>query len=191
MGRATKAVEIIVLILLAGAGSLVAVGAATASGHTPGDPHGWYVGAACVFGAAVFLTLCYFAIHPAIAALDSKRIEWLNSARSSRPQPVGRRPKAPKAPKAAKTPKGQGPAAAGGSTLVITGARYGTNDTKLDATERVRAAINGGRLQLTVSNDNMGGDPAVDQTKFLVVDYVLDGTAHTTRFPEGAVASLP
>ncbi|MES2657607.1 MAG: glycosyl hydrolase [Verrucomicrobiota bacterium] len=53
-----------------------------------------------------------------------------------------------------------------------------------DATAKVAAAVGEGRLDLTVTNDLVGSDPAFQRLKQLRVDYVVDGNPRSVTVAE-------
>ena len=60
-----------------------------------------------------------------------------------------------------------------------------------DVTERVRAAMRDGKLEISTSPDELGGDPAYGHVKQLKVEYVFNGAPGTAIAPEGARLVLP
>ena len=76
------------------------------------------------------------------------------------------------------------------SRLEITRAVYGAGHHWADVTNRLNSQIRGDQLDLRVTNDSMGGDPAQNQSKALRVDYTLDGRAHQVVINEGDTLRL-
>jgi len=163
--RATRAVEVFILIAVTAALALAGIGGSVATGKTPGDPHGWYVAAAFVFGSAVFVALGYFVIHPVIEALDGRRVKRLNAARAARPEPISRRRRRPSPPERPIQPA---------ELLIPEGAivkaEYGADSSWTDVIDIVHKARGFGD-SLTVTNDTMGGDPIVNTPKVLRLTY--------------------
>ena len=60
-----------------------------------------------------------------------------------------------------------------------------------DVTERVRAAIRDGRLEISASPDVLGGDPAYGHVKQLKIEYVFNGKPGTAIAAEGGRLVLP
>jgi hypothetical protein len=60
-----------------------------------------------------------------------------------------------------------------------------------DVTEKVKAAAKNNALTITASNDALGIDPAVGLTKELVVDYTVDGNAHSAKAQESQDLTIP
>jgi len=68
---------------------------------------------------------------------------------------------------------------------------YGAYNRSVDVTNRLNSEIRGGRLNLRVTNDTMGGDPAPDQRKTLRVQYRYNGRQSEVVVNEGDDLSLP
>jgi len=68
---------------------------------------------------------------------------------------------------------------------------YGAYNRSVDVTNRLNSEIRGGRLNLQVTNDTMGGDPAPDQRKTLRVQYRYNGRQSEVTVNEGDDLSLP
>lgn len=84
-----------------------------------------------------------------------------------------------------------GGGAAHGSVTVVS-AQYGEGRDRIDVTERLRAQVRDGRLQLRVTNDNMGRDPAPNRPKFLWLTYVVGGSEQRqVRVVEGQSLAVP
>jgi hypothetical protein len=69
-------------------------------------------------------------------------------------------------------------------------ARYGSSDTMVDVTDVVTTHAEYGNWTFGVTNDTMGGDPAVGRVKELTVTYTVDGETVTRSFNEGETAQL-
>jgi vacuolar-type H+-ATPase subunit E/Vma4 len=76
------------------------------------------------------------------------------------------------------------------SSLQITRAVYGAGNRWADVTSRLNSQIQGNQLHMQVTNDNMGGDPARNQSKSLRVDYTFDGRANQVVINEGDTLQL-
>ncbi len=75
--------------------------------------------------------------------------------------------------------------------LRIMRAQYGADFRYVDVTDRLNGLIQGDQLRLRVNNDSMGGDPATDRHKQLIVVYIFNGQQFRTRVNEKDVLSLP
>jgi len=51
--------------------------------------------------------------------------------------------------------------------------------------------VRNNRIDITVTNQNMGGDPAVGQSKQLYVNYEYRGRRNNTTVPEGGRLTIP
>ena len=82
---------------------------------------------------------------------------------------------------------------AGGAygTLSILRAEYGTGSRVIDVTSRLNAQVRGNSLQLRVTNDSMGGDPAHEEAKWLDVWYVYNNRSGHANVHEKDVLTLP
>src|SRR3954467_3289338 len=60
-------------------------------------------------------------------------------------------------------------------SLEIKRAIYGWENQTADVTSRLNSRVHGDQLNLQVTDDNMGGDPAYGHVKKLTVDYSLNG----------------
>jgi hypothetical protein len=69
-------------------------------------------------------------------------------------------------------------------------ARYGNGGTSVDVTEVVTAHVEYGNWTFDVTNENLGGDPAIDQVKELSITYTVDGNTVTRSFLEGSTAQI-
>src|SRR5574338_678725 len=76
------------------------------------------------------------------------------------------------------------------SSLQIDRAVYGAGNRWADVTNRLNSQVRGDQLEMQVSNDNMGGDPAQNQDKTLRVDYTLDGRSNQVVIREGDTPRL-
>lgn len=75
--------------------------------------------------------------------------------------------------------------------LSVVSAVYGVGDRQVVITDRVRAAVNGDRLDVEVSNSLAGGDPAPNVPKELRVEYRLGDRTLTKVVPEGQRLTIP
>ena len=80
-----------------------------------------------------------------------------------------------------------------GNTLIIKQATYGSLDGHhvTDVTAVLRAQIHEGQIHFKVGNHELGGDPAHNSPKHLVVDYQYDGIAHRAVIAENHSLILP
>ena len=78
-------------------------------------------------------------------------------------------------------------------TLEITRAAYEALDGagSGDVTDRVRAAVRDGSLEISAHPDDLGGDPAYGHVKQLKVEYVFNGKPGTAIAPEAGRLVLP
>src|SRR5882724_9097120 len=77
------------------------------------------------------------------------------------------------------------------SDLHVNRAVYGSGGRSVDVTSRLNSQIQGGRLNLEVSNQTMGRDPAPNQPKTLTVQYMLNGRSNQVVVNEGDTLRLP
>jgi len=77
------------------------------------------------------------------------------------------------------------------SDLHINRAVYGSGGRSVDVTSRLNSQIQGGQLNLEVSNQTMGRDPAPNQPKTLTVQYTLNGRSNQVVVNEGDTLRLP
>src|SRR2546421_435718 len=77
------------------------------------------------------------------------------------------------------------------SDLHINRAVYGSGGRSVDVTSRLNSKIQGGQLNLEVSNQTMGRDPAPNQPKTLTVQYTLNGRSNQVVVNEGDTLRLP
>lgn len=75
--------------------------------------------------------------------------------------------------------------------LRILRAQYGAGHRFADVTDRLNAQIQDDRLILRVTNDSMGGDPAEDRHKQLIVSYLYNGQQWQAVVEEKDELSLP
>ena len=76
-------------------------------------------------------------------------------------------------------------------SFTIYSATYGTQGRTLDATRAVTARVANNRLELPVTGDTLGGDPAPGVVKTLTVDYELNGRRRTATAQDGETLRLP
>jgi hypothetical protein len=70
-------------------------------------------------------------------------------------------------------------------------ATYGSGDNRVDVTNRLQSLARAGNLNVRVSNQSMGVDPAPRQPKDLRIQARdVDGQVHEFLFREGEIASL-
>jgi len=84
-----------------------------------------------------------------------------------------------------------GPSNGAYGALTILRAEYGTGPREFDVTSRLSSEVRGNSLQLRVTNDSMGGDPAEGQAKWLNVWYVYNNRAAHATVHEQDVVTLP
>ncbi|MCW3059842.1 MAG: hypothetical protein JWQ02_1663 [Capsulimonas sp.] len=75
--------------------------------------------------------------------------------------------------------------------LAITKAEYGSGEHQADVTALLQKAIRDNQLSMDVTNDTMGGDPALHDPKSLRIDYTLGGKTQHTEVGENANLSIP
>jgi hypothetical protein len=73
-----------------------------------------------------------------------------------------------------------------GAKIEVKHAVYTATDGagEADVTAKISELIRGGELNIGVSNDELGGDPAAEHRKELRVDYTFDGKSIHTNVPE-------
>ena len=78
-------------------------------------------------------------------------------------------------------------------SLKILKASYAAKDgtAATDVTARLTAAIRNGRLDFSVENDALGGDPAYLKEKQLTVEFTSEGKPGTITLPEHARLQIP
>ena len=79
----------------------------------------------------------------------------------------------------------------GGGRLQIMRASFGAGDRNSDVTSRLASQVQGDQLNMSVTRDTMGADPAPGQTKRLKVIYLWQGLRYETNVPEGGTITLP
>ncbi|MCB1132016.1 MAG: hypothetical protein KDN05_12860, partial [Verrucomicrobiae bacterium] len=97
------------------------------------------------------------------------------------------------APAKAVAPVAKQPVRQSSGKLEITRAAYEALDGagSGDVTERVRAAIKDGHLEISASPEDLGGDPAHGHVKQLKVEYLFNGRPGTAIAAEGGRLILP
>ncbi len=75
--------------------------------------------------------------------------------------------------------------------LRILHATWGERDRQDDVTSRLAAFLHGNHLEMPVTNDAMGGDPAHGSIKYLRVIYLWHGLRYEVNVPEGQVLNIP
>jgi hypothetical protein len=75
--------------------------------------------------------------------------------------------------------------------IKIHAAQYGVGTAQIDVTERVRAYVKNGVLDVLVTNEQMGRDPLERAFKILTVSYRLYGRDRTIHVAEGSRLVLP
>jgi hypothetical protein len=75
--------------------------------------------------------------------------------------------------------------------LRIVSAFWGAPGRGRDVTRLLQDRMRDGRIRIQASNDAMGGDPAVNVVKALVVVYEVRGRRQEARIPEGGFLELP
>jgi hypothetical protein len=75
--------------------------------------------------------------------------------------------------------------------LRIIRAYYGIQGRTVNVTDLLRRNVRERNLTFPVSNDALGGDPAVGANKVLIVVYSYRGMETATAVPEGGTLSLP
>jgi len=75
--------------------------------------------------------------------------------------------------------------------LAVLSARYGANQGWADVAPLLRTKIRDGKLQIPVTNHELGSDPALNVGKALEVDYSLRGKLYRKIVPEGQELSIP
>ncbi|MGH9509787.1 MAG: DNAJC11 domain-containing protein, partial [Terriglobales bacterium] len=69
--------------------------------------------------------------------------------------------------------------------LLILRGTYGYGNRAFDVTDRLQRQVRNDRLSLRVTNDTMGGDPAVGEDKTLTVQYSFNGRTNQAVVREG------
>lgn len=75
--------------------------------------------------------------------------------------------------------------------LRIIRAFYGVQGRTTNVTELLNRRVSGNALSFVVTNDFLGGDPAVGYDKVLIIVYRYRGTETATAVREGTTVSLP
>jgi hypothetical protein len=78
-----------------------------------------------------------------------------------------------------------------GISLKINRAMYGDGRRMQDVTGVLNSRVNGNRLEVAITNVNMGGDPAPAVKKVITVEYEFNGAPATVRLNEGETLVLP
>ena len=78
-----------------------------------------------------------------------------------------------------------------GITFRVTKALYGDGRRMKDVTDLLNAKVTANRLELQITNANLGGDPAPAVKKAITVDYEFNGTATQVKLDEGETLILP
>ena len=68
---------------------------------------------------------------------------------------------------------------------------YGTKTHRVKVTREIIKLIKDNKLDFTISNDVLGGDPHPGKVKQLTIEYIFDGDRLTKTYPEGARLQLP
>lgn len=75
--------------------------------------------------------------------------------------------------------------------LVILRGYYGVQGHTVNVTDALRSRVRDGVLSLNVSNENLGGDPAIGANKVLIVVYTYRGEEQAAAAWEGSRLTLP
>lgn len=78
-----------------------------------------------------------------------------------------------------------------GNEFKIIRAYYGVQGKTANVTDLLRTRVRDGALSLTVTNREMGGDPAVSYDKTLIVIYRFQGRETATVVREGDTLTIP
>ena len=79
----------------------------------------------------------------------------------------------------------------GNGNLQIVRAYYGLNNRTNDVTQQLRGMARNGSINVQVTNNNMGGDPAQGADKVLTVIYRYQGREQTSTVKEGNTLRIP
>jgi hypothetical protein len=79
----------------------------------------------------------------------------------------------------------------GESDLAILSAKYGANNDWMDVAPVLRAKIQNGKLKVSATNEELGGDPAPGVVKKLEVTYLHSGRTYSKTLSETEMLSLP
>jgi hypothetical protein len=77
------------------------------------------------------------------------------------------------------------------TSLSVVRASYGVPGRMMDTTPAVASRLSNNRLELTVTGDTLGGDPAPGVVKTLTVDYDLNGRRRTATAQDGETLRVP
>src|SRR3954469_19601275 len=77
------------------------------------------------------------------------------------------------------------------NNLQIKRAIYGWENQTADVTSRLNSRVQGDQLNVQVTDENMGGDPAYGHVKKLTVDYSLNGQDHQAVTTQNDTLHLP
>jgi len=187
--RNNKAVELGTLVLLGLGGVL---GAGGFNETMSGPRRELFFGSYVSLMLAVLVFVAYYGLHPLFGALNTWRVGVLVGLRE---RMAGHRMRAAALSAVPSTPTADPATSDGAGALVINKATYRPVDHSVqvtaDATDIARGRIVDGRLDMTVSNDALGGDPAPNCPKELVIDWRRDGgPPHTTIVNEGNAFTL-
>lgn len=75
--------------------------------------------------------------------------------------------------------------------LRILNATYGAGNQRKDVAALLQSRVAGNRLELQASNENLGGDPAMNVVKDLLVSYQLEDRTYQARVSENEMLRLP
>jgi hypothetical protein len=78
-----------------------------------------------------------------------------------------------------------------GNDLRIIRAYYGVQGRTVDVADILRSRVREGALRLMVTNDALGGDPAIGVDKILIVVYQHQGRETATAVREGLTLAIP
>lgn len=77
------------------------------------------------------------------------------------------------------------------SDFTILYAKYGVNNSWMDVAPVLRAKIQDGKLQISVTNEQLGGDPAPGVVKKMELTYLYNGRTYSKTISETEMVSLP
>ncbi|MEZ5356452.1 MAG: DUF3395 domain-containing protein [Bryobacteraceae bacterium] len=83
------------------------------------------------------------------------------------------------------------PAVTTSSSLRIVSAQWGWRDRIADVRDRVQSMVQNDRASFKVTNQALGGDPAVGKDKTLVVVYEMNGRTYQSEVKEEKTMNLP
>jgi hypothetical protein len=177
-----------VIVMIGTAGAVLAAGvggtvlAVQQGGVATAAPRTWFIVAGWLFGLTVLYAVLYFLVHPAVEGLaNHRRVKMAEVAQNRPPDP-------PAFP-------GGGIGTAGWvpEPLTIVSASYGADGHGyVDVADHLRARIVDGHLKMPVMNDDLGGDPAINVPKHLIVDYGTNtGIREIRTYLEGSEIELP